>query len=312
VGTNIVAVIAIVAIVLLLLLALIAVRIDQIPARIFNLMKQERAREDNRAQTALLEAAALKVGPLIAGIRTHHDQFAASLQAQLAEADTRERIAERRALDASTYFEAASTLVGDLRGVRDDLSSLVQRTAEARVVVSEPSAGPGDPDPRGTVVPPCTSPAFSQVHAVAPPEAAPVLGAEPAMVAARLISRGGAGDARPAPRRAQTLSGLSDARRESPTPPPDDAVTLYDSSDFLLPDRPSDPEGERTRVGPRPTAASMGFPVLKPTLPSMKAIAPPTPRANPSVARDDRDLAAQEGIEDASVRAAKMSTEKTN
>ncbi|MEO7327156.1 MAG: hypothetical protein ABI193_01170 [Minicystis sp.] len=243
-GTNIV---ALLATILLLVLAFLSFRIDKIPARLFTLVKQERAREDSRAQATLLEAAALKVGPLVSGIRTYHEQIAASLRAQLAEAETRARIAERRALDASTYLDAASTLIVDLRALRDELSSLVHQAPAASSIV------------------------------------APALPAEPAMVAARLIPRGAPEGARPESRRTRTLSGVVDARREATPPPPPATLDMGDSNDFLFSERPSDPEGERTRVGPRPTAASLGLPALKPTLLSMPATAQPAGRAAPPV-----------------------------
>jgi hypothetical protein len=271
VGTNIV---AIIAAIILLVLALLSFRIDKIPARIFTLVNQERAREDSRAQSALLEAAALKVGPLVSGIRAYNEQIAASLHAQLAEAETRARIAERRALDASTYLGAASTLVGDLRILRDELTALLHReAATAPAVLPLPSTDAGDPDQRATIE-------------LRPP--APALPAEPAMVAARLIARGASESARPESRRARTLSGLADARREASPPPPPPTVDLGDSIDFVLSERPSDPEGERTRVGPHPAAAQAGLPVVKPTLLSMKAAALPTPRPTAPVVIEGR------------------------
>lgn len=283
-GTNVVAVFALIAIVLLLLLARLSFHIDKIPGRLFALVKQERAREDSRAQSALLEAAALKVGPLVAGIRTYHEQLAASLHAQLAEAETRARVAERRALDASTYLGAASTLVGDLRGLRDEMLVLVRRAEATPLLPPGPSADAADADQRVTIALPHPAPVASRVRAVAPLDPAPALPVEPAMVAARLVPRGGSESARPSPRRARTLPGAPDARRELSTPPPPATTRLDDSADWMLSERPSDPEGERTRVGPHPAAGSLGLPALKATLPSMKAAAPPTPRAVAAVA----------------------------
>jgi predicted component of type VI protein secretion system len=196
VGTNVV---ALIAIVLVLVLALISWKIDMIPRRLLALVKQERAREDGQAQTALLEAAAAKVGPVVAGIRTYHDQLEASLRAQLAEAETRARVSERRALDASTYLQAASTLVADLRNLRDERALLVRAPTVASAPAPEPSAEPGDPDQRVTTeVRRRPASVLSPTQAVAPLASAPILPAEPAMVAARLVSRAPSEPARPA------------------------------------------------------------------------------------------------------------------
>ncbi|MEO7327976.1 MAG: hypothetical protein ABI193_05325 [Minicystis sp.] len=260
--------VAVAVIALLLVLALISWRIDRLPGRLFHLVKQERAREDNRAQTALLEAAALKVGPLVGGIRTYHDQIAASMQVQIAEAEIRARVAERRALDASTYLGAASVLVSDLRGLRDELQELLTHAAPLPIIGRERAADPGDPDQRVTTE-------------VRRPPATPPLPAAPAMVAARLIPRGASESARPEPRRTRSFAALPDARREAPTPPP--AADLADSGAFLLSERPSDPEGGRTRVGPRPSPELLGLPSTKATLMSMPSIVPATLRTTAAV-----------------------------
>lgn len=280
-GTNVV---ALIAIVLVLVLALISWKIDMIPRRLLALVKQERAREDGQAQTALLEAAAAKVGPVVAGIRAYHDQLEASLRAQLAEAETRARVSERRALDASTYLQAASTLVADLRNLREERALLVHGATVASAPAPEPSAESGDPDQRVTTeVRRRPASVSSPARVVAPPASAPILPAEPAMVAARLVSRAPSEPARPASRRTRTFSGASDARREDAVPLAPARIDLNDSADWMLSERPSDPDGERTRVGPRPSPESLGLPALKPTLLSMPSVAPSSRRPVPPV-----------------------------
>jgi hypothetical protein len=211
------------AVAILFVLALLSWRIDAIPRRIVALIKNERVRDEGQAQAILMEAAALKLGPLLAGIRTYHEQMNASLRAQIADAEMRARMSERRASDATTYLGAASTLVAELRALHEASEKI----------------GP----------------------------AAPALPAEPALVAAGLASR----------------------RQRSPAGTP----SMEDSGDWPHSERPSDPEGERTRVGPRPSPGALGVPepsipsrkppAVKPTLLSMPAVAMPASRPDPRV-----------------------------
>jgi hypothetical protein len=266
---------------LVLVLAVISWRIGRIPRRIVTLIKNERAQKDGQAQAVILEAAALKCGPLIAGIRAYHDQITASYQAQIAGAEMRARLSESRASDATTYLSAASELVGELRALRDELAMLARGAAPP-----SPSRMPdpeNDPEQRATVEL-RRSPPASGLQAVPSSTAGPPLPVGPAIVAARLGPQPQRPDLRPAPGQARTSSGALDARREPPAEHRRAKVDLGDSSDWMLEDRPSDADGERTRVGPAPTSESLKLPlssmsarpavVAKATLVSMKAVVP--------------------------------------
>ncbi|MFO0758418.1 MAG: hypothetical protein U0359_18140 [Byssovorax sp.] len=251
--------VAVFAVVLLLVLGLLSFRIDGLPRRLLGVMKQERAREDGQAQSALLEAAGQKVHPLVSGMKSVHDQMVASLRAQIAEAEARARAAERQAQDLSVYLDAASTLVAELRTLRDALRAPAEapgRSAriEPRRPTVEESDG-GDADQRATVELPRV-----------PSPRAPAVSSEPAMVAARLVPRSAPRTAPSDAPAARSGSRLGDARREPEGTP-----------DWMVSERPSDPEGERTKVGPRPPARALGLggPPIKPTLLSMGAVAPP-------------------------------------
>ena len=90
---------------------------------------RDRAADEKRALDVLQEAAASRIGGLVIGIRTYHEQLGGIVQAQLAEAEVRARISERRASEAGVALCAASALVRDLRAFADDLPSLFERRA---------------------------------------------------------------------------------------------------------------------------------------------------------------------------------------
>jgi hypothetical protein len=116
--------------------------VDGLPFRIFNLARKERAADEALALTVLQEAAAAKVGPLVQGIRAYHDQLDAGLRAQIAEAEVRARVTERRSSDAGVALSTASALVCDLR----ELLGLAHR----RPSLPAP-AGAEAPEARATV-----------------------------------------------------------------------------------------------------------------------------------------------------------------
>jgi hypothetical protein len=132
----------------LLLLIDLRRKLDAIPQRIYGIAKQERDRDERHATTALTEATAAKVISITAGLRVYEEELAATSRLQMADAEKRARMAERRLADAGTALEAAAALVRELRAVLDGLR------AAPPAVASEP-----DPDTRATVemLPPATS-----------------------------------------------------------------------------------------------------------------------------------------------------------
>jgi hypothetical protein len=167
----------------LALLVAVHRRLDGLPLRIWSIAKKERAQDESAAVTALQEATAARVGPIVTSIRAHEEQIAAIFRTQVAEAQMRARIAERQSSDAGVALRAASELVREARALRDDLARLLP----------------------GRVV---------SMRAPAAARAAPLLP--------------------PAPR-------APDAESE-------------DSGAWPNELRPSDADGEHTRVGPRPAA----------------------------------------------------------
>ena len=248
--------------------AVIYLKLAALPRTVWEIVRQERAAETARAQTAVQEAAAIRVGAIVRSLRDHEDQSAAGYRAQIADAENRARVTERRASDAAVALSTASELVRESRALRDDLRALVAPPAGPA-----PSGAPGaELDQRETVELPRPAPEAVETtrkpdgaapasrerrsprgapEGLAPPGSAVVLPSEPALTAAGLGPRP---SSRPAPRvepaRKPTLLGLR--------PPP---LRAPDADD----DRPSD--DELTFVGPRrapsPTA---------PTLPSMRAV----------------------------------------
>ena len=107
-------IVVVVALGLLLVLGLMSWRIALLPRRLLTLIKNERAGDDAQTQALLLEAAAVKIGPLLVGIRTFHEQAAASLRAQLIEAEARARFAEQPRADVAEGDVAQSDACKDL------------------------------------------------------------------------------------------------------------------------------------------------------------------------------------------------------
>jgi hypothetical protein len=285
--STVVEIVAALAVAIILVLALISWRIDKLPARLFTLVKNERARDDGQSQAIMMEAAALKVGPLIAGIRSYHEQMEASLRAQLAEAETRARISERRAADASTYMDAASALVAELRV---EIEKLTRRASTG--ALSEVEQEPLEPDQRATVELRRNALVDTQGQGIEGSLPAPSLPDQAAMMAARLIPRTPSGTKRQEPPRSPTRFDLPAASRQEATRPPPPAST-DDPSEWSFSERPSDPEGERTRVGARPSPESLALPTSQPpprsaavakvTLLSMPALTQPASRPAPAV-----------------------------
>jgi hypothetical protein len=100
--------------------------VHRLPLAIWSIARRERSQDDGRSLDAMKEAVAARAGQALIAVQTYQDQLANSLRAQLAEAETRARIAERRASDTVTALEAASTLVRDLRAAIDAAAGLAR------------------------------------------------------------------------------------------------------------------------------------------------------------------------------------------
>ena len=129
-------------------------RLSRLPARLVAILRQERAQDDARSLWALQEATAIRVAASTAALRAHEEQVAASFRAQIADAETRARVAERRSSDAAVALSAAAELVRELRAALDTFGELrAARVASPEVAVDAdrttratcalPRVGPG-------------------------------------------------------------------------------------------------------------------------------------------------------------------------
>ena len=109
----------------LALLIAIHHKLDGLPPRLWAIAKRERAADEARALTALTEATAARVGTITLGLRHHEEHLAASVRAQIAEAETRARVVERRSSDAGVALHAATDLVRALRSLCEEMEALI-------------------------------------------------------------------------------------------------------------------------------------------------------------------------------------------
>lgn len=117
------------AVLALALLLAIHRALSRIPIAVWSIAKRERNQDDGRTLDAMKEAVATRAGHAVIAIQTYQEQIAHSLRAQIADAETRARVAERRAADTTTALEAASTLVRELRAALDTASMLARELA---------------------------------------------------------------------------------------------------------------------------------------------------------------------------------------
>jgi hypothetical protein len=119
-------------------------RLDALPLRIWSIAKKERVQDEGAAVTALQEATAARVGPIVTSLKAYHEQIAATFRAQVADAQMRARIAERRSSEAGVALRTASELVREARALRDDLAGLLPAgVAPARVPAAAPAEARG-------------------------------------------------------------------------------------------------------------------------------------------------------------------------
>jgi hypothetical protein len=123
-------------------------RLDGLPARVWDIAKQERARDEGRALTALTEATAVKVGSSTAALRVYEEELAATARRQIAEAEKLARLAVRRVAEVSPMMETAGQLVRELRDTLDALRAAPRCTASGPAESAPPEP---DPDTRATV-----------------------------------------------------------------------------------------------------------------------------------------------------------------
>jgi hypothetical protein len=116
-------------------------KLSELPASVGRIVQRDRVADETRALDTLQAMAAARLGGLVVGIQTYHGEMATRLNAQVAAADTRARLIERRASEAGVALYTATTLVRQLRGLLDDLSS-----ASAPVPPERTSAPDVDPD----------------------------------------------------------------------------------------------------------------------------------------------------------------------
>jgi hypothetical protein len=229
----------------LALWAVIYLKVAATPRTVWEIVRQERAAETPRAQAALQEAVAIRAGVSLRALRDHEEQIAAGLRAQIADAENRARVTERRASDAAVALSAASELVREVRSLRDELRALILLSAAA--APPAPNAPDGDPEQRETTELARPRPGLT------PPGSAAVLPSGPAITAAGLGPRP---SSRPGAK--GVLLGLRPPLTPPPLRAPDADAEERESGD------------EMTRVGARPPASALAM-----TLPSMVAVTQP-------------------------------------
>jgi hypothetical protein len=118
-------------------------RLGGFPLSVWTVVQRERARSEPRVLDAMAEAVASKSGQAIIAVHAYQEQIAESLRAQVADAETRARVAERRAADAGTTLSAAADLVRELHRSLEAARILTRELRELRVISpKEPTARP--------------------------------------------------------------------------------------------------------------------------------------------------------------------------
>ena len=116
-------------------------RVGTIPRSVWKIAQRSRTEDESRALDVLQAAAASRLGGLVIGVQTYHEQLAGLVRARVAEAEVRARTTERCAADAGIALDAASALVRDLRTLAEDLASLI----DYRAMQTEIAAGEAGP-----------------------------------------------------------------------------------------------------------------------------------------------------------------------
>ena len=123
-------------------------KLRALPLDVWKVAQRNRVADETRALDVLQAAAASRLGGLLIGVRTYHEQLGGLVRAQLAEAEVRARVSERRASEAGAALGEASALVRDLRALAEDLPSLLDRRAlQTGIAIGEASARRGATEP---------------------------------------------------------------------------------------------------------------------------------------------------------------------
>jgi hypothetical protein len=190
-----------VAVVAFVLACLVVIqrRLHTLPRALLAVVRKERAEDASKLLDAMKEAVAARSAQAVIAIQTYHEQMAQSFRAQVAEAETRARVAERRALDTATALEAATTLVRELRATLDVSATLVRHLFHASAAAppassaapAAPTALPelDDTERQTTEMPALTTGVSSRPQP--DPEAAPASGRKPRAVASSGLDEGG-------------------------------------------------------------------------------------------------------------------------
>jgi hypothetical protein len=133
----------------LALLVAIYRKLEAMPLRLWGLAREEQAHREGKALAAWQEVVAARVKASVVSLQSFHDQSAAIFRAQVADAETRARIAERRAAEVGVGIGAASELVRELRVLRDELTAIIcEGTPAVSPPLAAPAAEPSEGPPR--------------------------------------------------------------------------------------------------------------------------------------------------------------------
>jgi hypothetical protein len=130
---------------LVLVLALLVglhFRVTGLPMALAALARKERAQDGGSLLDAMKEAVATRSGQAVIAVQTLQEQLAQSLRIQIAEAETRARMAERRAADTTTALEAASTVLRELRATLEAASEVSRELRTLQKETDKPSTRP--------------------------------------------------------------------------------------------------------------------------------------------------------------------------
>src|SRR4051812_16542776 len=87
------------ALVLTLLVAIYQ-KLEDLPLRVWGIAREQQAQQEGKELAALQEGVAARVKALVVSLHAFHEQIAASFRAQVADAEMRARVAERRSSEA--------------------------------------------------------------------------------------------------------------------------------------------------------------------------------------------------------------------
>jgi hypothetical protein len=125
-------------------------RLGTLPRTVWKLVQRRRAEDDARALDVLQSAAASRLGGLVVGVQTYHDELLRLARAEAAAMEVRARRTDRQASDAAIVLAAASALVRDLRTLAEDLPSLIdRRVMRTALAVGEAATHSETPDAAG-------------------------------------------------------------------------------------------------------------------------------------------------------------------